>query len=86
MLDSFTRRNFLRATALAATAVSTGVLALRSVQRKKIRIRPIAGRHYSPRFLAFCASARFDSASHALRSVCSGEEEFALEVIPETAA
>ena len=85
MLDQVTRRNFFRATALAAAAVSVGVRAEPPVIQTKVRICPIEGRRYSTGFLAFCANARFDSARHALQSVCDREEEFALEFIQEAA-
>jgi hypothetical protein len=43
-----------------------------------VRIRPLAGEHYSPSFLKFCERSRFQSTAEAMRKVRNRSKAFAV--------
>jgi len=75
MIASISRKRFLKLFGLSsATMMAFPFFRLsRKHSPKKpagpIRIRPLAGRHYSPSFVRFCQRARFKSARQALAHV-----------------
>ncbi len=83
-----TRQEFLKAVGcgLAAAVMPLGAFALASSSGPKnvVRILPLRDGTYSPSFLAFCQTARFESIQHALLSVRDREIEFDLEFVPES--
>lgn len=79
------RRKFLKVSSLALTGtVMAATPFLSHLQKGKYRIQPIAGKKYSPSFLAFCERARFHSVKEAVKCVKDQTSEFQVIVEKET--
>lgn len=79
-----TRKQFLKAAAPSAAVAATapGLTFLSAKQRRSgtvvIRIRPIAGKSYSPSFLRLCKRGRFRSVREAMKRVKDRSVEYLL--------
>ena len=69
-----TRKKFIGITALTTLGASFGGLQL--LNRRKVRLQPIAGKKYSESFLKLCERARFGTAQEAIKSVRDQITEF----------
>jgi hypothetical protein len=75
------RKEFLSVTGLALAGTFTISSPFLSFLNKgKYRIQPIAGKKYSPSFLAFCERARFHSVKEAVKCVKDQTSEFQVVV------
>ena len=81
--DKISRKKFLGVASLglAGTFIISSPF-LSFLNKGKYRIKPIAGKKYSPSFLAFCKRARFYSVKEAVKSVKDQTSEF--QVVVET--
>ena len=83
-MKGISRKQFvtLCGSAIAATLVLQFAQPIRAAaETRQIRILPIPGKRYSPSFLKFCETARFETVAAALGSVRNPRIEFKLAYV-----
>lgn len=82
--EKISRKKFLGITSLTLVGTFIASSPFLSLDRGKYRIKPIAGKKYSPSFLKLCERGRFRTAQEAIKSIRDRVTKF--EVVLESKA